>query len=200
MNVRGKSDSAERRAGKGRGAVRPASTAGGGASRGTAAKARQSQPMLAGAWQARTAHAGGRRQRTGNGQRRVVRCAAGVGAELRREGAARLQAGGAWLGSLSGRARSLGHGLEPLAEDSIVLHEPLRCERRFVQFPCQGSRSCLTRGQRVCMLRKRSAQAGVVPQHGGAAATTARIRTRRRGSFDAASMEPGCVGTPVSYD
>jgi hypothetical protein len=50
------------------------------------------------------------------------------------------------------------------------------------------------------MLSKRSAQYGVVPQHGGAAAATARIRTRRRGSFEAASMETSCIGTPVSYD
>jgi hypothetical protein len=50
------------------------------------------------------------------------------------------------------------------------------------------------------MLSKRSAQYGVVPQHGGAAAATARIRTRRRGIFEAASMETSCIGTPVSYD
>ena len=50
------------------------------------------------------------------------------------------------------------------------------------------------------MLSKRSAQYGIVPQHGGAAAATARIRTRRRGSFDAASMETSCIRIPVSYD
>jgi hypothetical protein len=49
------------------------------------------------------------------------------------------------------------------------------------------------------MLKKRSAQATIVPQHGGAAAAAARIRTRRRGSFDAASMETSCIGTPISY-
>jgi hypothetical protein len=50
------------------------------------------------------------------------------------------------------------------------------------------------------MLSNQSAQYGIVPQHGGAAAATARIRTRRRGSFDAASMETSCIGTHVSYD
>jgi hypothetical protein len=111
--------------------------------------------------------------RTGNRQRRVVRCAARVGAELCRVAAVSLQAGGARFGSLCGRARSLGHGLEPPAKGGILLQESLGSELQFAQRPCKGA---LARGDRVCIPSKRSAQDGVLPQCGGAEAAIVRVR------------------------